>query len=455
VPRARPLSSRFRRARAALPFAAILAASLPAHADLSSDTDRLAQQWKQRGAEVERREPMFLERGRSKTVTPGRLPAPGAPKPAPAGAKGCLTFAFLAVRTTEFTLEIAPDDDAAAARLLEKPPTERRPLPQDDRHLRSAGGVAMAARCGKERDELGRITVEMGSARAAVDVLVVRSAVPLGEIRDVLPERAAGPIAPRGDPGGPIEPGPLPERLARAELRAKSEGAARVTRASMRSSITGAGEFDLELPAGCHRLELMAEIPAVVPRRATDIDAQARLQEGRLLARDRADVPDARLDFCLGEPTLVEVPFTGASGAVSVALANAMWPIPTQVPAVWGARARAGLASALLRRHAPDPREPPILSSLGVQGVTQIPIQVEPGRCYLAAAALIRGDARVIRLLSRVGDRASHDDGADRADGVALAFCAEAEDTALLEVDVRGNSPWWALTLWPVGATSP
>src|SRR5438067_1898765 len=87
-------------------------------------------------------------------------------------------------------------------------------------------------------------TPTAGSTRAAVEGLVARAALPLGEIRDVLPERAAGPIAPRGDPGGAIEPGPLPERLARAEKRAKSEGAAHIVRASLRASIGGAGEFD-------------------------------------------------------------------------------------------------------------------------------------------------------------------------------------------------------------------
>lgn len=454
MPRARSPSSRWHLAATAV-TAALLAASLPAQADLSSDTERLAQQWKQRGADVERLDPVFLERGRAKIVSAGRPTAPDAPSLAPAGDRGCLSFAFLAVRTTEFSIDLDPEDAAADARSAEKPPPDERPPPPGERRIRSAGGVAMVSRCGKARDELGRIAIEMASARAAVDVLRVRSAIPLGEIRDVLPERAAGPIAPRGDPGGAIEPGPLPERLARAELRARSEGAARVTRASMRSSVAGGGEFDLRLPAGCHRLELMAEVPATFPHRATDLDAEARAPEGRLLARDRADVPDARLDFCLGEPALIEVPFTGASGAVSVALTDAQWPLPAQVPATWGARARAGLSAALLRRHAPEPREPPILSSLGVQEVTQIPIAVEPGHCYLAAAALMRGEARVIRLLSRIGDRASHDESADRAESAALAFCAETEDTAVIEVDVRGSAPWWVLELWSMGVASP
>src|SRR5262249_36227504 len=148
--------------------------------------------------------------------------------------------------------------------------------------------------------------------------------------------------------------------------------------------------------------------------------------DGRLLARDRADVPDARLDVCVGETTVVELPFTGASGAVNVTLSDAHWPLPARLPTACGARATAGFASALLRRHPPDPKEAPIIETIGVQGVTQVPVELTPGQCYLAAAALIRGDARAIRLSTRVGDRAHHDDVTDRPESAALAFCAGA-----------------------------
>lgn len=434
---------------------AILAAALPAQADLTADVDRLTQQWKARGAEVTRLDPLFLERGRAKTLSTG----PSAPAKINAD-KGCLTFAFLAVRTAEFFVEA--DDGRSPALTPRKPPSPLlAPLPthhpplEDEHRQKSSGGASLASRCGKDRDDLRRLTVEMSSARAAVEVLMVRSPLPLGEIRDVLSERAAGPIAPRGDPGGLIEPGPLPDRLARAERRARNDGAAKITRASMRSSLAGAGEFDAQLTAGCHRLEVMAEVPTIVPRRATDIDAEVRTPDGRMLARDRAEVPDARLDVCFGETTLVEIPFTGASGAVSVTLADAHWPLPAHVPTAWGARATAGFAGALLRRHAPDPKEPPVLETVGVQGVTQIPVEVTRGQCYLAAAALIRGDARTIRLSTRIGDRSPHDDATASVEGAALAFCADTEDTALIEVDARGNAPWWALELWPMGSAAP
>src|SRR5262249_31936392 len=107
------------------------------------------------------------------------------------------------------------------------------------------------------------------------------------------------------------------------------------------------------------------------------------------------------------------------------------------------------------RRHAPEPSSPPIVESLGIQGTTQIPIEVEPGHCYLAAVALTRGEARILRLVSHLGDRTRRDEGAERAENAALAFCAGAEDIALTGADPGGNTPAWVLEVWPMGAASP
>jgi hypothetical protein len=199
----------------------------------------------------------------------------------------------------------------------------------------------------------------------------------------------------------------------------------------------------------------MAEVPSAVPRRATDLDAEAHVQEGgRLLARDRADVPDARLDFCLGEQTTVDVAFAGASGASPVTVSDALFATPKTVSARWGPRARAGFAGALNKRHAPAPVDDALFETIGIQGVTQVPLSVTPGQCYLASVALIRGDARAIRLAATVGDRAPHDEALERPEGAAIAFCAGTARSAVIDVDVRGNGPWWALSVWGMGAAS-
>jgi hypothetical protein len=435
---------------AALAGLAILAAPGAARADLPGDAARIEHVWTLRGARVARLPPVFVEHGRAQAIV---VPPP--PEGMHEQGPGCVTVALVAVRTADFLVGAASPGaggDVGASLHL---PSLLRGDDDGDARVHSAGGAALLSRCGASRSELARVRVDLLSARAAVEVVVARSDAPLGEVSDVLPERAAGPLAPRGDTGGAIEPGPIAERLARAERRARGDGAAQVTRVTVRAMPNGAGQAELRLADGCHRVEVMAEVPTGTPRRATDVDAEARDAGGRLLARDRTDVPDARLEFCLGEAGTVVVVYGGAAGPVGVTLTDARWPVPSRVPSRFGPRARAGFAGALFRRRAPDPPEEPVFQALGVQGATAIPLEVQPGRCYLAAVALTRGEARQVRLSALLGDRLSRDEVIERPEGAAVAFCAESEPAVQLEIDARGNAPWWALSVWPMGATAP
>ncbi|APR81025.1 Hypothetical protein A7982_06372 [Minicystis rosea] len=409
----------------------------PAHADLGDDVERLVRAWSDDGAHVERLPPLFLEHRRARVL---------ALKPPREGDAPCITIAAIGVRTTDFS--VTRED-----RALEGAP-DPRPDDAADRRLRSAGGAVVFTACGADRARLDRIRVEMATPRATVEIVAARSSAPLRELRELLPERAAGPLSPSGDPGGPLATRPLAERLARAERRARDDGAAQVDRVSGRAPANGAGRFDLELAPGCHRLEVMADaLAAPAPR--PDVDAEARDTSGRLLARDRSDLPDARLDLCVGEITPVNVLFAGTRGAVPVVLVRARWVIPARISTRWGARARAGLASALLRRHAPDPPDPAIIEALGIQGVTSIPFEVQPNRCYLAALAMVRGDARSIRLSATIGDRVMRDEALDHPESAAVSFCTDREGTARLEADVRANAGLWTVAVWPMGAAAP
>ena len=404
--------------------------SAPARADLAGDVERLVRAWSDRGARVERLPPVFLERGRARTL----LVAP--PRE---GDAGCTTVAAIGVRTTDFfmTREAAgaADDDAT--------PSARK---------RSAGGTAVVSACGADRTKLDRLRVEMASPRATIELVTVRSADRPRELRQILPERATGPLAPRGDPGGPMVPRPLAERVLRAAQRARTDGAVDVERVAPRSIASGDGRIELELAPGCHRLEVLAD-PG--PGRAVDVDAEARDAGGKVLARDRSELPDARLDFCLGEITNISVVFSGAPGSAPVVVSRARWPIPARVPSRWGPRARAAFASTLRLRRAPDPPETATIEAIGVQGTTTIPIEVQPGRCYLAALAMARGDARMLRLSVAMGDHTARDDNAKQPEAVSASFCADEETTARLDVDARGGSVFWALAVWPMGALAP
>lgn len=410
--------------------------------------------WSAKGAQVTRLSPVFVEHGRLRPIS---LEA-WVKGPAVTGkaAENCLTVAVVGPRTAEFGVDTDETGTGASAlaRLLERkesPPGRGGSREEAARRTKSAGGTLTISRCGLDRVELRTLVIELQSLRSALEVVVAASREPLGDVREVLPERSFGPVAPRGDPGRPLEPGALTERLARADRRARLDGAESVVRTGMKASILGTGELSLRLAEGCHRLELLAEVPQVIPRRATDVDAEARESEtGRPLARDRADSADARLEFCLGEATAVDVQFLGAAGPVMVMASDARWPVPKMVPSHWGPRARGGLSMALRRRGAPSPREQAIFETLGVQGETSVPLEVEPGRCYLAAVSVLRGDVRGLRLSAGIGGRVLRDEAPDRGDGAAVTFCSEAERSALMRVEARGNSPWWVLVVWPM-----
>lgn len=442
-------------ALALLTITVALCAAPPARADLIDDAERVARRWSSRGARVTRRPPIFLEHSRPQSILPPRAPSP-ADQGASADA-GCLTVLLLAPRTSEIIAELIEVDETRGpldSLFRDTLPSGHPPIGPGsaEPRVRSSSGALTIVRCGAARAALRRIQVDLSGARSALEVIMAESREDLGDLREILPERAAGPIAPRGDPGRPIEPGPLPDRMLRAEKRARADGAESVTRSGMKASVAGTGELSLRMLEGCHRLDIMAEVPSVSPRRATDVDAEAKDAESeRSLARDRADAADARLDFCLGETGVVNVPFQGAAGPVNVAVSDARWPIPRTIPPYWGARARGGFATALRRRGAPAPQEQPIFEVVGVQGETSASLSVEPGKCYLAAVALMRGDARGIRLAADLGSRAVRDEVVERAEGAAVAFCAAERDTsALIRVEARGNSPWWALAVWPM-----
>ncbi len=402
----------------------------------------MARHWSDHGARVERLPPLFLDHARAQRLL---LPITFEP--------GCLTLALVAPRGAELAASPVADAAGSAARALL--PLLPQAAAEDPLRRPSVAGVVTLERCGASRVELARVAIELTSARAAVELVVARAETPVADVRDILPERAAGPLAPRGDAGGPLEPGPLAERLARADRRAQRDDAAQITRTTVRAGREGAGQLDLAVAAGCHRVEVMAASPSSFPHRATDVDAEAHDPAGRLLARDHADVPDARLDFCVGEDGPVTITYGGAAGAVPVTFLDARWALPPHLPEAWGPRARAGFAAGLARRRAPAPQGEPVFQALGAQGPTSIPFALVPDRCYLVAMAVLQGEARSIRLAARFGDRVAHDATADHPEGVALTFCAEGETVARFDADVRGAAPSWALAVWPLGTASP
>jgi hypothetical protein len=426
-------------------LALVLLAAPYAHADVAEDARRLADDWAGRSAQVERLSPIFTEHGQTRIV---RI----APNPAVDAKPGCVTVAFVGAQTVQFSA--APMRDGVPLELLPLPEGHPGGAREGD-GVFSSLGVATISRCNEERSQLEHLVISMRSARGAIDTVVGRSAAPLGDARDVLTERVTGVVAPRGNPGRPIEPGPMPERVLQAEERARIEGAQTFVRVATVSSADGLGQTRLRLTEGCHRITVMGTVPQTFPHRATDIDAEARNEDGEVLAQDRSETPDARLDFCLGTTSRVTIVFGGAAGPVPIMVSDAGWSIPDTIPNHWGSRVRAGFAQAFLRRHLPAPASLPSAEVLGSSGTTMIPIALEPGRCYFAAAAVLRGEPRSIRVSATIADKFVREDAVDQPEGTGVTLCANRSETARIDVDARGNNVFWIFALFPFVGGNP
>lgn len=408
---------------------ALLALAPSARADLASEADLVAATWAAEAGRAERMRPVFLEYGRLRTLS---LPTSAYDESSPS----CTSVALLTERSTDFVVRLDP---------IARP--KQRATPSEVK--RSAAGAVTFVRCGPEKAALARLSVELRVARAALEVIVAEGVTPAPPIATVLPDRATGPLAPLPDPGPqrPLEP--LDIRVARAEARVKRASASEIRKSRLTPDAHGAGYEILQLDEGCHRIELF---PEQMGPGYLDLDAEARdVATERILARDRSDSPDARLELCVGAPSPVKLAYAGARGSSEVVLTDAIFPLPEGVPGTFGPRARAGMAAALRRRQVVALKYQPDSVWLGVAGPTSIPIEVEPGACYLATVAATRGELRYVSLSAHVDARTAFDSNAGLFDGTAVAFCVESRSRAMLEVDARGLSIAWAMGLWKLG----
>jgi len=372
---------------------------------------------------------MFLSRGDSRSIV---VPADalGRLSQRRGRATGCLTIVALAERHIDFTLTEQPRPGATA----------RAPK-------KSQAGVARIDDCDGRR--VGRVFVTMASARGTVEILMAHQSPAALAVSLYVPQRAVGPVAPRGDPGPVLRLAPLSSRVELAERSARLDGARAVVRVHAEASNRGGGAIILKLTEGCHRLLVLAE--AIDEDHPIDVDADVRARgEREPLVRDRSHAPDARLDFCLGETGPVELRFAGAGGVTPITIVDGYWPMPEAIPPGWGHGSRAAVGWALHRRRVPASLGLPLYQAVGASGVSFVPVEVEPGRCYVAAFGVTRGDVQAARLSAEVGGRVHHDDATDRMRGAAVGFCAGGVRHARLKIDVRSRIAWWRLAVWRV-----
>jgi hypothetical protein len=177
-------------------------------------------------------------------------------------------------------------------------------------------------------------------------------------------------------------------------------------------------------------------------------------QSGAVLTVDRAEDPDATGSVCLGAPASVELRFIGATPNGHVVLTHARWDLPAGIPARLGPEARAKLAGLAKSAHFPA-REEPIYQSLGVQGTTQLALEIEPDACYTVLLAPLRGEVQSLSLSARARAPGEAARGSSDTAGSALAFCAHGASVATLEIDGRGTTLAWVLAAWQTGRSAP
>lgn len=351
----------------------------------------------------------------------------------------CTTIAVLGAPSTNFVLRFLPTDDESMNHDWPEP---------------SVAGAAQLTRCGARKGLLSRIAVEMRSPRGVLEFVVARSAEPTPSLLKTLPHRDPGPPARRREAGPRASLPALADRVARAKARNRANEGLDPYERTVTSSRNGTGQKLFRLDPGCHRFDVMGEMSGD-DEDPVDIDVIVRsVADQEALAEDRSDNPDASVEFCVGRQEIVKLSFQGAAPRSPVTLVLASWHLPAGLPEAWGARARASMAQAIGKPLFPALRESPVVAALGVQGATSLPIEVLPNACYLAVVAGIRGMTHGIAIAAESGGYTAQNQSSRDETSTSVAFCAEGDTKALIEVEAHGSGLGWLLGVWQVSQLS-
>lgn len=408
----------------------VLALPRGARADLEDDVRALQRAWAQAPAKVTREKARLAERGQL-------LPVRVSPAALDVASEDCVTVAVLGAVSSQFVLRFLPTPQGPG-------------FPDGEHPEQSAAGAAQLVRCGARKAMLPRLVVEMRSPRGVLEVLTAAARRPVSTLTRVLPSREPGTRAPFGRVGPRPGVAPVATRARAAQLAAERRGAQGVERTSLRPGPGGAADALLRLRPGCHELSVLAADP-LPGGPQSDIDAELwRVPAAELTASDRTAAADAQLSTCVGEITTARLRVGSTPAVREVVLIHAHFDLPAGIRVAWGASARGAMADTLGASGLRLAASPPLDEALLVSGVTLLPLQVVPGRCYLAAVATVRGRALGIAMSARTDDGRTQSQSEPGATGTSLAFCAERE-TQLLEVEARGNGTY-LFALWSAGS---
>ncbi|MEO7110165.1 MAG: hypothetical protein ABI183_07005 [Polyangiaceae bacterium] len=409
-------------------FVTLSAVVRPASAEELRDLSARAKEaWARAGGEVANVAPMFIFEDETISV---RIPVPQRPS-----ASKCLTIAVIGARGL-----------GIHGRFTYGPN-------HSDQPVASTAGVLEVSTCDGALPD--RIDISAVSGRGAMEVVAAFSSSPLPSMRTIFSERTGGLIPSVPEPGALA---PLASPSARADLaeaRSRADSAAIADRKIFQSGPDGSGSLQVELDPGCHKIEVFGVDPRAGPGGGKvgrlDVDAELRnADDDTVLARDRSEAADARLEACVGGDTLGEIYFAGTTPHSEVVVTRAVWAIPEHLPRAFGRDPRARMAAALHARHAPNLIDEPVSLAQGPAGTTPVTLEVDAGACYLAVAAISHGTPRGIGLRAMAGGQIASDERGLNDDSGVVAFCARGERSAQIVVDARGTSLSWVLAVYRV-----
>jgi len=414
-----------------------------ARADGREVAARVVEQWKSAGGHVTLLPSRFVFDDETVLV-----PLPSVAESSSEPGTGRAAAPVLASGGCTHVVVIGARGSSFRARLSETP---NDPLTSDAARASSTAGVLELRRCGDARP-VRHLIVTSDAGRGAVEVIVARAPSALPTLSSIIPERTGGVLPSTPDVGALPPMPPLEKRADVAEARARRDGGHVEARTPLRAGEDGTGETELALAAGCHRVELFARDPRTDrPGRRFRLDVDAELKDptnDRVLARDRTEAPDARLEACLGRPTSVNLLFAGAPSGGELTTTVASWPLPERLPSLWGPVARSKMARAMFARHVAAPPDDPVFLGQGSSGTTPFSVPVESGGCYLAVVALTHGHARSLQIRANVGGQESTDERGAAEEAALAAFCVGGHDRARVEIHARGPGVGWGLSVF-------
>jgi hypothetical protein len=389
---------------------------------------RVVEQWKVAGARTTALPSRFLFDDDKQLVAVGEATA----------SEPCTYVALVAARGLSFRAKLSG--------------TANDPLvpPEPAARSSSTAGVVELRRCDASRP-VRSIELQSDAGRGAIEIIVAHGPAGLPQLASIIPERTGGSLPPMPEAGALSQVAPQEKRLEQGEARIRRDRGTVEPRTTLHASEDGTGDVDLDVNAGCHRFEVVARERPDRNGRRYRLDLDAELRDGdHVVARDRTEAPDARLETCVGRASRLNLIYAGAMPSADVVVAHGSWPLPARLPHVWGAQGKSRMARVMFVRHVAAPSDEPVLLAQGSAGTTPLAVPVEVGGCYVAVVAAVHGRPRQLQLRATVGARESVDERGAAEEAALTAFCVRAHETARVEVLARPSGLAWGLAVWRV-----